>query len=435
MIGPIGIIPPPIDFPVLTIGDDGQATRKPDDSESEASRSDSDDEQSSTKTPESSETSSSASSCTQSVATRQVVSCSTVVGSDSTQTFTESCTTATSTITGCEVTGFVTSTISTTTVSETAASTNYIIIPQDNASADDRKAFDASLKAQIGNAVQSTDDDSGIALWLAPLNASYAAEIQASSTKVISAVIADATLGVEDIDDNADELSVSTTIAGEPSSETATVSKRGLRTQFISPAELRVVSQGPKDDLNRMLYQYDDTPGSTSGTRVTVYMLDSGANPQNPEFANMPGSKSWLFPGFEGVVPIDSDQDDKWGHGACVLSKISGPTYGVAKNVDIVIVKLQAKNKKGRYKLPASNLAKALIEVKHDIEKKNLQNRAVINMSFGSKFPSSLISFAAPVDKYVLPHIPNQVACPIKRDIPIWTLRSRPTEKAPVQLC
>ena len=49
----------------------------------------------------------------------------------------------------------------------------------------------------------------------------------------------------------------------------------------------------------------------------------------------MPGSIYWLH--LPGDPPNRSDED---GHGTCVASKVVGPTYGVAKRANIVVVKI-----------------------------------------------------------------------------------------------
>jgi hypothetical protein len=100
----------------------------------------------------------------------------------------------------------------------------------------------------------------------------------------------------------------------------------------------------------------------------------------------MPGSKRWLYPGF-GSTP-DHDQDDKQGHGTCVLSKAAGPQYGVAKNVDVVVVKIQADRSNG-FSIQSSSFMDALLEIRTDISDNKLQGKAVINFSFGIELDDS----------------------------------------------
>lgn len=54
----------------------------------------------------------------------------------------------------------------------------------------------------------------------------------------------------------------------------------------------------------------------------------------------MPGEKRWIFvPAFDNEPP-NNVKSDYNGHGSCVLSKAAGAKFGIAKNADVVIVKL-----------------------------------------------------------------------------------------------
>ena len=80
-----------------------------------------------------------------------------------------------------------------------------------------------------------------------------------------------------------------------------------------------------------------------------------------------------LLPGSE------SDEDD---HGSCVLAKAAGPTLGVARNADIVIVKST---------LRTSRMLDAFYKIRNDVEKKGKKGKAVINFSgsFGNNAPDA----------------------------------------------
>ncbi|EFQ31682.1 subtilase [Colletotrichum graminicola M1.001] len=109
-----------------------------------------------------------------------------------------------------------------------------------------------------------------------------------------------------------------------------------------------------------------------AGKGVTVYVLDTGANPAHDDFAKAEGNKRWLF------ASEDTAEDDKNGHGSCVQSLVNGPLFGVAKAADIVIVKLGA-----RFTL--DNILFGLLLVYQDVIKNKLQGKAVVNMSLGSQ--------------------------------------------------
>jgi hypothetical protein len=77
----------------------------------------------------------------------------------------------------------------------------------------------------------------------------------------------------------------------------------------------------------------------------------------------------WLF------LPNEPQtESDEAGHGTCVTSKVSGTTFGVAKNANIVVVKI---NLIDNYIAP-SRYIEACAVVARDIESKGLQGKAVI---------------------------------------------------------
>lgn len=329
--GPPGIIPPPSGFPTLDIGPDGKPTPDPNQKPEETAKP--------TKEPES----------------------------------TTATTSSTST--------------SSSTPTPTASATPYLIVPKDSASKAERESFDAILTEQVGksNIQSATDFSVGIAFWRAPLNSTQVKQF--SSNSIIDSVAPDDWLSVDDIDDPEGDDSLSTR-SFEPVLDTGKSFQFWKRASPIqqknAPPELAVISQ-PKNQLVPSIpneYQYDPS----AGKGITVYVVDSGASTQNPEYINMPGSKRWLFPGF-GKTP-DHNQDDKFNHGSCVLSKVAGPTFGVAKNVDVVVVKLQADTTNG-FKILTSTYMDAMIEVKNDILNRKLQGKAVINCSFGFSIPAN----------------------------------------------
>ncbi|KAH6886908.1 peptidase S8/S53 domain-containing protein [Thelonectria olida] len=121
----------------------------------------------------------------------------------------------------------------------------------------------------------------------------------------------------------------------------------------------------------------NDLPGygyaSEAGKGVTIYVIDTGANPENPEWSGMPGTKEFIFP--PSVPAIESDFLN---HGSCVASKATGPKFGTAKNANIVMLKLPAD-------LHMSAIFASLVEVSNDVYQKGLAGKAVINMSLGSR--------------------------------------------------
>jgi hypothetical protein len=90
----------------------------------------------------------------------------------------------------------------------------------------------------------------------------------------------------------------------------------------------------------------------------------------------MQGSIRWLFPQDEPEV-----RGDDSGHGTCSASKVAGPTFGVAKSANIVVVKLSPTE--GR--LPGSRVLAAWAAVAQDVASTNMQGRAVASIQMGSE--------------------------------------------------
>ena len=73
---------------------------------------------------------------------------------------------------------------------------------------------------------------------------------------------------------------------------------------------------------------------ANAGAGVTVYIIDSGANPQNEEIAAGKIAR-WLF-----AIKAGSEESDREGHGSCVASKVAGKKFGSAKLASLIIVKV-----------------------------------------------------------------------------------------------
>lgn len=92
----------------------------------------------------------------------------------------------------------------------------------------------------------------------------------------------------------------------------------------------------------------------------------------------MPGTKRWLFPGETKSAKQTKDDASPFGHGSCVISKVVGKTFGVAKKADLVVVKL--KTRQGSFKV--SHSLKTLIEVCSDARTEKLDKK-VVSISWG----------------------------------------------------
>jgi cerevisin len=150
--------------------------------------------------------------------------------------------------------------------------------------------------------------------------------------------------------------------------------------------ELKMISQARGASLSELPgYAYD----SRGGRGITVYVIDSGINPNHEvrgtyyqesaieltrfqEFRNMHGNIRWLY--LPGQPHIEGDNK---GHGTCVASKVASPTYGVAKSANIVVVRQDLLDGKVT---PSSTIA-AWGVVARDITLNGLQGKAVISVA------------------------------------------------------
>lgn len=79
----------------------------------------------------------------------------------------------------------------------------------------------------------------------------------------------------------------------------------------------------------------------------------------------------WIFRGSQEKASVEEDLDPD-GHGTCAGSKINGPKFGVAKNVNLVVVKAGIKG---------SDTDDALDKIVDDVRERKLQGKAIVNIS------------------------------------------------------
>ncbi|MFI5895239.1 S8 family peptidase [Actinoplanes sp. NPDC051513] len=111
-----------------------------------------------------------------------------------------------------------------------------------------------------------------------------------------------------------------------------------------------------------------------SAARVTAYVIDSGVRTTHKEFGGRAVS-GWDF------VDKDANADDCKGHGTHVAGTIGGATYGVAKDIKLVSVRVLDCNGSGSY----SNIIAGI-----DWVTAHAAKPAVANMSLGGTVSKTL---------------------------------------------
>jgi serine protease len=126
-------------------------------------------------------------------------------------------------------------------------------------------------------------------------------------------------------------------------------------------------------------YTYDYSTGST-GAGVDAYVIDTGIYCENNDFVNKKvGSCTFGYSSvtnFFGVV----DETDGNGHGTHVSGTIAGQTYGVAKEADLIAVKVMSDRGSGS----SSNILSGIDWVISNVKK--TKKPSVANLSIGGGF-------------------------------------------------
>nr|AJD23188.1 alkaline protease [Onygena corvina] len=113
-------------------------------------------------------------------------------------------------------------------------------------------------------------------------------------------------------------------------------------------------------------YVYD----SSAGSGITIYGVDTGIDVNLPDFG---GRATW------GVNTIDDDDADSHGHGTHTAGTFAGNTYGVAKNANIIAVKVLNASGTGTISAVVQGIEWCVNHARDN----NLKNKAAMNMSLG----------------------------------------------------
>ncbi|KAH7110123.1 putative alkaline serine protease [Dendryphion nanum] len=163
-------------------------------------------------------------------------------------------------------------------------------------------------------------------------------------------------------------------------------------TQKEAPWSLaRLSNTGPLTG-SKFAYTYRT---DASGAGVIAYIIDTGINEKHVEFESR-ASKGPIF--VEGGAT--SSKDDVVGHGTHVAGTIGGKTYGVAKNVTLVGIKVFDDHTGSASTI---DIIKALEWVVTDVYSSNPPKKAVANLSLGGDIsPAMDAAIAAAVRQGII---------------------------------
>jgi subtilisin family serine protease len=131
------------------------------------------------------------------------------------------------------------------------------------------------------------------------------------------------------------------------------------------------------DSRNYIGDQHYGYTAGQGGDGVTIYVIDSGIDPQSPEFTgrNITG---------ENFVPDGRDWTDCWGHGTGVASLAAGNTLGVAPNAKLVALRVFACDGL------MSTTDQLLNAIQWVLDHHAPNTPAVVNMSLGSSASTTI---------------------------------------------
>ncbi|KAF9739599.1 hypothetical protein PMIN03_009824 [Paraphaeosphaeria minitans] len=209
-------------------------------------------------------------------------------------------------------TSSISSSSSSTPPSATAPTKLYVVYPKKSTSKTDTTAINKLLQKYVKTPKDLVESGvSGIIInyWRVPLNAA-SAETLARDPRIAS-ITADTTVCIKDSEGKC--FNPATSVSVQDNAEDGLV--------YLAQREGTALSQYGKE------YHYEEE----AGRGVTCYILDDGFDLDSPEFKDL--NVRWLP---AGTTNKKSDLH----HGTCMLSKMAGKVHGVAKNCNVVLVKV-----------------------------------------------------------------------------------------------
>ncbi|KAI1353439.1 subtilase [Xylaria sp. FL0043] len=225
---------------------------------------------------------------------------------------------------------------------------SYIVVYNNTFNSDDIDAHEASIRTSIQRRNLNKRGTTGRLL----------------STKIRSFSMANGwrAMAMESDDTMAAEINAMDMVSYIEANQYVQVS--ALVAQANAPAGLVRLSHAKTGAAS---YVFDDS----AGDGITAYVVDTGILTTHEEFQ---GRATLAFNAIEG-----SKDTDENGHGSHVSGTIGGATFGVAKNVKLIGVKVLDANGGGTN----ADVLDGLNFVETDVNQKKLKGKAVMNMSLG----------------------------------------------------
>lgn len=173
----------------------------------------------------------------------------------------------------------------------------------------------------------SKDDDDGVFLWALPLSTREVEEVRSAKDKV-RAVVPDRPIQPDQLLSESISSLQNTVLESQLKKRLPFVDVDDrVISQRNAPSHLCTISRA-KNKGTKKTYDYFES----AGQEITVYNIDSGANPQNKYIK----IRRWIY--GPSVINQRSDYANGGGHGSCTSSLICG-SLGVAKKANIIVVK------------------------------------------------------------------------------------------------
>ncbi|KAF2753999.1 subtilisin-like protein [Pseudovirgaria hyperparasitica] len=156
--------------------------------------------------------------------------------------------------------------------------------------------------------------------------------------------------------------------------EESTLEKKALTTQSGAPYGLYTISHKAGANAGTTgSYIYD----STAGSDTYAYIVDTGINTGHTQFG---GRATFGYSAISGATTDDN------GHGTHCAGTVGSAAYGVAKNTNLIAVKVLDSSGSGSY----SGIIDGIDWVISDVTNKGRKNRSVISMSLGGSYSAAV---------------------------------------------